>query len=152
MQEVEKEKILKWRLKNAELQELHLFVQQFSMEALHHTMLNNNCQVLTMYDEMSVMYGQLEHSGSRLDPVRSLQWWIVVKKFQNREQATAKMQHTAFNMCGFIQPTFIVNMLDGPDPDAFNDRQFYICPEEVEYMYNDLRVPLDPSAASLKKS
>ena len=28
-------------------------------------------------------------------------------------------------MCGFIQPSFVVEMLNRPDPDAFNDRQFF---------------------------
>ena len=36
-----------------------LVVQQFSMEALHH-MLKNYHQILGMYDETSVMYGQLD--------------------------------------------------------------------------------------------
>ena len=45
-----------------------------------------------------------------------------------------KMQQTSFNMCSFIQPSFIPNMLDGNDPDAFNDRQFLVCPEEVGYI------------------
>ena len=47
-----------------------LVVQQFSMEALHHIMLKNSHQILVMYNEMSVMYSQLDaykHSGSRLD-------------------------------------------------------------------------------------
>ena len=47
-----------------------LVVQQFSMEAIHHIMLKYHNQILGMYDEMSVMYGQLDaykHSGSQLD-------------------------------------------------------------------------------------
>ncbi len=47
-----------------------LVVQQFSMEALHHIMLHNKSQMLGLYDEMTVMYGQLDaykHSGSTLD-------------------------------------------------------------------------------------
>ena len=40
------------------------------MEALHSVMSHNNGQVLSLYDEMSVMYQQLDaykHSGSTLD-------------------------------------------------------------------------------------
>ena len=47
-----------------------LVVQKFSMEALHQIIMGNNCQILGLYDEMSVMYGQLDaykHLGSRLD-------------------------------------------------------------------------------------
>ena len=52
------------------------------------------------------------------------------------------MHRTAFNMCGFIQPSFVVAMLDASDPDAFNDRQFFVCPQEVEYKYEELKVPI----------
>ena len=53
-------------------------------------------------------------------------------------------------MCGFIQPAFVLSMLDSSDPDAFNNRQFFICPEEVEYMYSDLKVPIDPTVVRLE--
>ena len=133
-----------------------LVVQQFSMEALHHIMMANNCQILGMYDEMSVMYGQLDaykHSGSRLDRSTLLDLYnggSWSRNFRNKEQKMIKMQATSFNMCGFIQPAFILNMLDSNDPDAFNDRQFFICPEEVEYMYADLKVPIDPTVGRLE--
>ena len=32
---------------------------------------------------------------------------------------------------------------------AFNDRQFFVCPEEVEYKYNELKVPVNPSTLDL---
>lgn len=133
-----------------------LVVQQFSMEALHHIMMENNCQILGMYDEMSVMYGQLDaykHSGSRLDRSTLLDLYnggSWSRNFRNKDQGMVKMQQTAFNMCGFIQPAFILGMLDSSDPDAFNDRQFFICPEEVEFMYADLKVPMDPTVGSLE--
>ena len=109
-----------------------------------------------MYDEMSVMYGQLDaykHSGSRLDRSTLLDLYnggSWSRNFKNREQATIKMNKTAFNMCGFIQPSFVCNMLGNYDPDAFNDRQFFICPEEVEYKYNDLKVPIDATVQKLE--
>ena len=104
-----------------------LVVQQFSMEALHHIMMSNNCQILGMYDEMSVLYGQLDaykHSGSRLDRSTLLDLYnggSWSRNFRNKEQAMVKMQQTVFNMCGFIQPAFVLSMLDSSDPDAFND-------------------------------
>ena len=134
----------------AEQSEPPQLVVQFSMEALHHIMMSSNCQILGMYDEMSVIYGQLyayKHSGSRLDLYNGGSW---SRKFQNKEQAMAKMQKTAFNMCGFIQPAFVLSMLDTNDPDAFNDRQFFICPEEVQFMYSDLKVPMDPTVVRLE--
>ena len=61
------------------------------------------------------------------------------------------MKETAFNMCGFMQPAYVVHMLEMNDPDAFNDRQFIICPEEVEYKYGELKVPVDETIPKLEK-
>ena len=138
------------------MQQPQVVVQQFSMEALHLTMHNNNNQVLGMYDEMSVMYGQLDaykHSGSRLDRSTLLDLYnggSWSRNFKNRENVLSKMHRTAFNMTGFIQPSFVVDMVERNDPDAFNDRQFFVCPKEVEYKYGDLVVPMDPSAPKLE--
>ena len=41
-------------------------------------------------------------------------------------------------------------MLNACDPDGFNDRQFFVCPQEVEYKYDQLKVPMDPSIPILK--
>ena len=60
------------------------------------------------------------------------------------------MHGTAFNMTGFIQPSFVADMVERNDPDAFNDRQFFVCLKEVEYKYADLVVPMHPSAPKLE--
>ena len=41
-------------------------------------------------------------------------------------------------------------MLDSSDPDAFNDCQFFICSEEVEFMYSELKLPMDPTVGHPK--
>ena len=131
-----------------------LVVQQFSMEALHNIMLRNGSQMLGLYDEMSVMYGQLDaykHSGSTLDRSTLLDLYnggSWARNFKNK-LGPSKMLKTAFNMSGFIQPAFVVSMLDKCDADGFNDRQLFDCPEEVEYKYKDLKVPMDESIPSL---
>ena len=160
LQILEREEIEKWQDKCESTDSDHcsvppqLVVQQFSMEALHHIMNRNNCQILGMYDEMSQMYSQLDaykHQGSRLDQVTLLDLYnggSWSRNFKNKDQKTSKMQETAFNMCGVIQPNFAINMLDNKDPDAFNDRQFLVCPEEVEFKYHQLKVPMDESISS----
>ena len=60
------------------------------------------------------------------------------------------MHRMAFNMCGFIQPSFVVAMLNASDPDAFNDRQSFVCQQEVEYKYEELKVPMDLSIPNLQ--
>ena len=131
---MEKDEVLRWKreLEGTESEGQgeapQLVVQQFSMEALHHTMLNNHSQILAMFDEMSVMYSQLDaykHSGSRLDRSTLLDLYnggSWSRNFKNKENSCIKMQQTSFNMCGFIQPSFVVNMLEQSDPDAFNDK------------------------------
>lgn len=134
-----------------------LVVQQFSMEALHQIMMRNNCQILGMYDEMSVMYGQLDaykHLGSRLDCSTLLDLYnggSWCRNFKNKESASTKMRQTSFNMCGFMQPSFMVKMLSNIDPDGFNDRQFFVCSEEVDKKYTDLKVPMDESVPKLDR-
>ena len=49
---------------------IDLAVEQFSFEQLHSVMPSNNCTALSLYDEMSTMYEQLDiykHAGSRQD-------------------------------------------------------------------------------------
>jgi len=93
-------------------------------------MLANNNQILGVYDEMSIMYGQLDaynHSGSHPDRSTLLELYDAgswCRNFKNRNEDTSKMHHTAFNMCGFIQPSFVVGILNACDPNAFNDRVF----------------------------
>ena len=127
------------------------------MEALHKIMISNNNQVLGVYDEMSIMYGQLDaykHSSSRLDRSTLLElynggsWY---RNFKNQEEESCKMYVTAFNMCGFIQPDFVVGMLNNTDPDAFNDRQFFVCPPEVEYKYDEIKFIKDPLVPNFQR-
>ena len=103
IQTIEKEEVKFWK-ENLQTSEEpadqneppQLVVQQFSMEALHHIMMSNECQILGMYDEMSVMYGQLDaykHSGSRLDRSTLLDLYnggSWSRNFRNKEQAMAK--------------------------------------------------------------
>ena len=109
-----------------------------------------------MYNQMSVMYRQLDaykHSGSRLDRSTLLDLYnggSWSRNFRNKEQAMTKIQKKQPSTCGFIQPAFVLSMLDTSYPDSFNDRQFFICPEEVEFMYSDLKVPMDPSVVKLE--
>ena len=80
------------------------------VKGLQHIMIFNNCQILGMYDEMSVMHGKLDaykHSGSRLNRSTlsgSYNGGSWSRNFKNKDQSTIKMKHTIFNMCGFIQP------------------------------------------------
>ena len=63
-----------------------------------------------------------------------IQWMhVVVLKFQNQEDNSCKM-YIAFNMCRFIQPDFVVRMLNNIQTwmHSMTDNLF-VCPPEVEY-------------------
>ena len=117
-------------------------------------MLQNNSQMLGLYDEMTVMYGQLDaykHSGSTLDRSTLLDLYnggSWARNFKNKN-GPSKLQKTAFNMAGYIQPAFVVNMLEKPDIDGFNDQQLFDCPPEVDFKYGALKVPVDATLPSL---
>ena len=158
MQVLENEEVMKWK-ENSDDSKLsaapQLVVQHFFMEALHLAMLNNGNKMLGMFDEMSVMYSQLDaykHSESKLDRSTLLQLYTGgswSRTFKNKDMNTSKMTETSFNMCGFIQPSFVVSMLEENDPEAFNDRQFFVCPQEVDFKYEELRVPMDAGVPEL---
>lgn len=69
--------------------------------------------------------GPLDRS-TQLDLYNGSSWF---RHFKNREQSTIITQKSAFNVGGFIQPSFVCNMLSQYDTDGFNDRQFL---KEVE--------------------
>ena len=130
-----------------------LVVQHFSMEALHRVMMCNGCQMLGLYDEMSIMYGQLDvykRSGSTLDRSTLLDLYnggSWARNFKN-QSGPSKMSKTAFNMSGYIQPTCMISMLEKSDTDGFNDRQLFDCPPEADFKYNDLK-PMDAAIPPL---
>jgi len=124
-----------------------LVVQHFSMEALHRIMMGNGNQMLGLYDEMSIMYGQLDvykRGGSILDRKTLLDLYnggSWARNFKN-QSGPSKMSQTAFNMSGFIQPACLISMLEKCDTDGFNDRQLFDCPQETDFKYDDLKVPM----------
>ena len=87
-------------------------VEQFSFEQLHSVMLNNNGNALSLYDEMSTMYEQLDvykHAGSRQDRFTLLK--LYNGSSWSRSFRSISVPCTAFKMSGFIQTAFLVQML-----------------------------------------
>ena len=52
------------------------------------------------------------------------------------------MDSTAFNYCGFIQPKFLIEMLNRDDQDGFYDRIMVCCPGEILVPFKDLQAPM----------
>ena len=116
------------------------------MPALHKIMSQNNGQILGLYDEMSIMYKQIRQDGrSTLLNLYNGGTWS--RDFVSK-LGPPKIEKTAFNMTGFIQPENAVIMLEELDPDGFYDRQLFDCPLERFAKMSDM-TPIDSSLPSL---
>ena len=83
-------------------------------------------------------------SGSRIDKTTLLSLFSGGSWQRNFKNATAddKMETTAFNYTGFIQPKFLIDMLSRDDHDGFYDRIMVCCPSELVVSFKELQVPL----------
>ena len=62
---------------------------------------------------------------------------------RNFRSYSGHMEHTAFNVTGFIQPSYVHEMLTkAPDADGLNDRQLFDFPPERELYLEELKVPM----------
>ena len=98
-------------------------------------MKRNGSQILGLFGEMSTMlqYSQLDlykQSGSVMDRKTLITLNGVSSWSPNYRNYTASMKETAFNMSGFIQPSFAEKMLLSDDADGFNDRQLFVFPPQ----------------------
>ena len=62
--------------------------------------------------------------------------------FRNFRSIQGKMKNTSFNIAGFIEPYYVVELLHWDDHDGFNDRQLFDVPPEIEVNYRDLETEL----------
>ena len=130
-----------------------LCIDNFSFEELHNVMKRNGSQILALFDEMSTMYGQLDlykQSGSVMDRKTLITLNGGSSWSRNYKTYTASMKQTAFNMSGFIQPSFVEKMLLSEDADGFNDRQLFVFPPQRDVFLNDLKQPIPPNIPPLK--
>ena len=130
-----------------------LCIDNFSFEELHSVMKRNGSQILGLFDEMSTMYSQLDlykQSGSVMDRKTLITLNGGSSWSRNYKTYTASMKQTAFNMSGFIQPSFVEKMLLSEDADGFNDRQFFVFQPQRDVFLNDLKQPVPPNIPPLK--
>ena len=105
--------------------------------------------VLGLFDEMSTFYGQLDlHKySSSIDRKTLISLNGGGSWMRNYKSYTASMDKTAFNISGFIQPTFVYEMLNEvPDADGLSDRQLFNFPPERDIFLDKLAVPMPPHA------
>ena len=71
---------------------------------------------------------------------------------RNFKSYTGRIEKTAFNVTGFIQPAFVFEMLRSKnDADGLNDRQLFDFPPERELLLDELKVPMPSDTPDLKQ-
>ena len=122
-----------------------IFVEHFSFEELHYTMKRNNGRVIGLYDELSLLYEQLDrYKAGHADRKTILSLINGGCWRRNFRSSTSTLHTTCFNLTGFVQPTTVIQLTNSNDDDGFMDRQLYSCPPEVHYDYDEYRqVPAD---------
>ena len=127
IEELEKEVREQWRMQPGSDRSTpppQLIVDYFSFEELHSVLSRNKGQVLGAFDEMSSFYGQLDlfkHTGSTLDRKTLLSLNSGASWCRNFRNYSGTIEKTAFNVTGFIQPAFAMQMLHSSDHDGLND-------------------------------
>lgn len=116
-------------------------------------MLRNECKLLGMFDELSCFYGQLDlyKHCSTVDRKTLLTLNGGGSWGRNFKSYSGYMKSTALNITGFIQPSYVHEMLTkSPDADGLNDRQLFDFPPERELLLDELKVPMPPDIPTLE--
>lgn len=101
------------------------------------------------------LYQQLDLyklTGSKIDKTTLLSLFNGSswnKNFKNTCTTTHKMKDTAFNYTGFIQPKFLIEMLNWDDSDGFYDLLMVVCQKEILVTFNDLQIPMPDGTIDL---
>ena len=79
------------------------------MEDLHHTLKRNSGRVVGIYDEISVMYKQIDiNKTGNLDKKQLLTMFNGGSWRRNFQNGFTTVENTWFNMVGFVQPVVII--------------------------------------------
>lgn len=112
------------------------------MEELHYTLKRNEGRVVRLYDEISLLYEQLgKYKNGSSDRKTFLSLINGSPWRRNFRNSNSIISNTCFNIAGFIQPDVIVTLLNGNDYDGFCDRQFFVCPPELDKDYDEIIQP-----------
>ena len=128
-----------------------IFVEHFSFEELHYTMKRNDNRILGLYDELSLLYEQLDRYKAGQTDRKTILTLINGGCWRrNFRSSTSTIRNTCFNLTGFVQPTTLVRLCNDKDDDGLMDRQLFSCPPEIHYDYDEY-TSLPPSTPSLMK-
>ena len=109
--------------------------------------------MLTLYDEMTTFYGLLDlfkPNGSTNDRKTLLNLYNGSKWTRNFRSVQGKMATTCFNIAGFIQPFYVIELLHRDDHDGFVDRQLFDLPAEMDFDFNDLQTEIPEDIPNFK--
>lgn len=119
-----------------------IYIEHFSMEELHYTLKRNRGRVVGLYDEISLLYEQLDKYKNGNSDRKTLLSLINGSPWRrNFRSSNSVIFNTCFNIAGFVQPDVIVNLLNGNDYDGFCDRQLFVLPPELDVDYDEILPP-----------
>ena len=111
------------------------------MEELHYTLKRNEGRVVRLYDEISLLEQLGKYKNGSSDRKTFLSLINGSPWRRNFRNSNSIISNTCFNIAGFIQPDVIVTLLNGNDYDGFCDRQFFVCPPELDKDYDEIIQP-----------
>ena len=124
-----------------------IYIEHFSMDELHYTLKKNRGRVVGLYDEISLLYEQLDKYKNGSSDRKTLLSLINGSPWRrNFRSSNSVVANTWFNIAGYVQPDVVVNLLNRNSYDGFCDKQFFVCPPEVDVDYDELQQT--PSEAS----
>ena len=119
-----------------------IYIEHFSMKELHYTLKRNDGRVVGLYDEISLLYEQLDKYKSGNSDRNTFLSLINGSPWRrNFRTSHSIVPCTHFNIAGFVQPDVIVNLLHSNDYDGFCDRQLFVCPPEQDVDYDIIQPP-----------
>ena len=120
-----------------------IYIEHFSMEELHYTLKRNDGRVVALYDEISLLYEQLDKYKSGNSDRKTFLSLINGNPWRrNFRTSNSIVPTTHFNIiAGFVQPDVIVNLLHSNDYDGFCDHQLFVCLPEQDADYDDIVQP-----------
>ena len=84
-----------------------ILVEHFSFEELRYTMKHNNNRILGLYDELSLLYEQLDHYKAGQADRKTILTINGGCWRRNFRSTTSTIRNTCFNITGFVQPATI---------------------------------------------
>ena len=125
------------------------FVEHFSMEELHYTMKRSGGRILAVFDELGLMFEQLDrYKGGQGDRKTLLSLINGSCWKQNYRSSKSFMKTMCYNMTEFVQSSAMMKLASTDADDGLVDRFLVACPAPMHCDYHEYE-PLPAEALQL---